>query len=58
MDTISVNQFRDNLKAFVEKVADLYAPLKQIAEFTAIHAAGSGYQPSREGVDEITGLSY
>ena len=90
MDTISVNQFRDNLKAFVEKVVDLHAPLKvtrrggeafvvmsaedwereqetlyvlqnsslmkQIAESAASHVAGSGYRPSKEELDEITGL--
>lgn len=28
MDTVSVNQFRDNLKSFVEKVAYDHEPLK------------------------------
>lgn len=28
VDTISVNKFRDNLKATVEKVIDLHSPLK------------------------------
>jgi antitoxin YefM len=28
MDTISVNRFRDNLKSFVEQVADKHSPLK------------------------------
>ena len=28
MDTVSVNQFRDNLKKYVERVADTHEPLK------------------------------
>ena len=28
MDSVSVNQFRDNLKAFVEKAVSNHAPLK------------------------------
>jgi antitoxin YefM len=28
MDTVSVNQFRDNLKTFVEKAVDTHTPIK------------------------------
>lgn len=28
MDTVSVNQFRDNLKAFVEQVVSSHSPIK------------------------------
>lgn len=90
MDTISVNQFRDKLKTFVEQVVTNHEPLKvtrrageafvvmgaddwereqetlyilqnsslmqQIAESAKTHNARSGYQPSTEEMDEITGF--
>lgn len=90
MDTVSVNQFRDKLKAYVEQVVTNHTPLKvtrrageafvvmsaddwereqetlyilqnsslmkQIAESMATHSKGSGYTPSSEEIDEITGV--
>jgi len=90
MDTVSVNQFRENLKTYVEQVVNDHEPLKvtrrageafvvmsaddwereqetlhvlqnsnlmqQIAESTATHTQRSGYQPTSEEMDEITGL--
>lgn len=90
MDTVSVNQFRENLKTYVEQVVNDHEPLKvtrrageafvvmsaddwereqetlhvlqntnlmqQITESTATHTQRSGYQPTGEEMDEITGL--
>ncbi|MBB1126992.1 type II toxin-antitoxin system Phd/YefM family antitoxin [Thiospirillum jenense] len=90
METTTVNQFRDNLKNFVEQVVSQHVPLRvtrragadfvvmsaedwerdqetlyvlqntslmrQIATSSATHNAGSGYAPTREQVDEITGV--
>lgn len=90
MDTVSVNQFRDKLKYFVEQVVTNHTPLKvtrrageafvilsaddwereqetlhvlqntslmkQIAESTATHSKGSGYTPTSEEMNEITGI--
>ena len=90
MDSVSVNRFRDNLKAFVDRVVGDHAPIKvtrrvgqdfvvisaddwareqetlfvlqnthlmkQIAESSASHAEGTGFAPSRDQLDEITGL--
>lgn len=90
MDTVSVNQFRDKLKSFVEQVVTDHTPLKvvrrggeafvvmsaedwereqetlyvlqnsslmkQIADSAATHNARTGYTPSSEEVDEITGI--
>ena len=90
MDTVSVNQFRDKLKFFVEQSVSNHTPLKvtrrsgeafvvmsaddwereqetlyvlqntdlmqQIAESAATHMERSGYQPTEEEIDEITGL--
>lgn len=90
MDTISVNQFRDKLKTYVEKVAHDHEPLKvtrragedfivmsaedwereqetlyvlqnsslmqQIAESSATYHQGTGYTPTDEDMDEITGI--
>jgi len=90
MDTVSVNQFRDKLKTFVEQVVTNHTPLKvtrragdafvvmsaddwereqetlyvlqnnslmkQIAESMTTHNKGSGYTPTREELNEITGI--
>lgn len=90
MDTVSVNQFRDKLKSFVEQVVTNHEPLKvtrragedfivmsaddwereqetlyvlqnsslmqQIAESAGTHANSSGYTPTNEEMDEITGI--
>jgi antitoxin YefM len=90
MDTISVNQFRDNLKSFIEKSVSSHTPLKvtrrageafvvmsaddyereqetlyvlqntdlmkQIAASITTHTQRKGYTPSKEEMDEITGL--
>ena len=90
MDSTSVNQFRENLKGFVEQVVSQHEPLKvtrrngedfvvvgaddwereqetlyvlqnaslmrQIAASSATHGKGSGYSPSKEELDEITGV--
>ena len=90
MDTVSVDQFRANLKTYVEQVVNDHKPLKvtrrageafvvmsaddwereqetlyvlqnsnlmqQIAESTTTHTPRSGYQPTSEERDEITGL--
>lgn len=90
MDTVTVNQFRDNLKTFVEKTVNNHSPLKvtrragdafvvlgaddwereqetlyvlqnnslmqQIADSMVTHNKKAGYTPSREEMDEITGL--
>lgn len=90
MDTVSVNQFRDKLKAFVEQVVTNHTPLKvtrrsgeafvvlsaddwereqetlyvlqntslmkQIAESSATHSKDSGYTPTSDELNEITGI--
>lgn len=90
MDTVSVNQFRDKLKTFVEQVVTNHTPLrvtrrageafvvmsaddwereqetlyvlqnnslmKQIADSIATHNNNSGYTPTNEQVNEITGI--
>ena len=90
MDTVSVNQFRDKLKTFVEQVVTEHTPLKvtrragdafvvlsaddwereqetlfvlqntslmkQIAASSATHSKGSGYTPTSEELNEITGI--
>ena len=90
MDTVSVNQFRDKLKTFVEQVVTNHAPIKvtrrageafvvmsaedwereqetlyalqnsslmkQISEGVATHKNGSGYMPTSEELNEITGI--
>ncbi len=90
MDTVSVNQFRDKLKTFVEQVVTNHTPLKvtrragesfvvlsaddwereqetlyvlqntslmkQIADSAATHSKGSGYTPTSEEMNEITGI--
>lgn len=90
MDTVSVNQFRDNLKSMVEQVISEHAPLKvtrragadfvvvsaedwereqetlyvlqnrglmkQIARSMESHGRGSGYRPTDEQLNEITGV--
>ncbi|WP_096087872.1 type II toxin-antitoxin system Phd/YefM family antitoxin [Agaribacterium haliotis] len=90
MDTVSVNQFRDKLKTFVEQVVTNHTPikvtrrageafvvmsaddwereqetlyvlqnsslLKQISESVETHNKGSGYTPTSEELNEITGI--
>lgn len=90
MNTVSVNQFRDNLKNFVEQVVSRHEPLKvtrragdafvvlsaedwereqetlhvlqnqnlmqQIAASLETHKSSQGYQPTKEQLDEITGI--
>ena len=90
MDTVSVNQFRDNLKTFVEQAISTHTPLKvtrksceafvvmsaddwdreqetlsvlqnnslmkQIAEPMTTHTPKTGYTPTSENMDEITGF--
>ena len=90
MDTVSVNQFRDKLKAFVEQVVNNHTPLKvtrrageafvivsaddwerdqetlhvlqstslmkQIAESMETHKNETGYTPTDEEMNEITGI--
>ena len=90
MDTVSVNQFRDKLKTYVEQVISDHAPIKvarragdafvvmsaddwereqetlyvlqnnslmqQIADATTSHTNRTGYTPTSEQLDEITGL--
>lgn len=90
MDTISVNQFRDKLKSFVEQVVTNHTPIKvtrragdafvvisaddwereqetlhvlqnsslmkQISESVTTHGKGSGYTPTSEELNEITGI--
>ncbi len=90
MNTVSVNQFRDKLKSFVEQVITDHTPLKvtrrsgddfvvmsaddwereqetlyvlqnnsllqQIAESNKTHVNGKGYTPTREAINEITGI--
>lgn len=90
METISVNQFRDNLKNFVEKSISNHEPIKvtrragedfvvmsaedwereqetlyvlqntdlmqQIAHSLSTHSNGSGYKPTDDELNEITGV--
>jgi antitoxin YefM len=90
MYTVSVNQFRDNLKAFIEQVVSTHTPIKvtrragedfvvmsaedwereqetlyvlqnsslmkQLADSTATHAQRKRYTPTKEQIDEITGI--
>jgi len=90
MDSISVNRFRDNLKALVDRVTTEHNPLKvtrrggdsfvvisaedwereqeslyvlqnndlmrQIAESLKTHEKGTGYTPTADQMNEITGL--
>ncbi|MFT7224130.1 MAG: antitoxin YefM [Cellvibrionaceae bacterium] len=90
MDTISVNQFREKLKTFVEQVVTNHTPLKvtrrageafvvmsaddwereqetlyvlqntslmkQIADSVATHSNSTGYTPTSEEMNEITGI--
>jgi len=90
MDSESVNKFRDNLKAFVDRVTVDHEPIKvtrragedfivmsaedwereqetlyvlqnsdlmqQIASSAATHSLGTGYRPTKDQLDEITGL--
>lgn len=90
MDTISVNQFREKLKTFVEQVVTNHTPIKvtrragedfvvisaddwereqetlyvlqnsslmkQISESVVTHSKGSGYTPTSEELNEITGI--
>jgi len=90
MNSISVNQFRENLKAYVEKTVNEHEPIKvtrragddfivmsaadwereqetlyilqnshlmqQIAESMATHQSNSGYNPTEEQLNEITGF--
>lgn len=90
MNTVSVNQFRDKLKTFIEQVVKNHTPLKvtrrtgeafvvmsaddwereqetlyvlqntklmkQIADSATTHAEGTGYTPTSEKINEITGI--
>lgn len=90
MDTVSVNQFRDHLKAYIEQTVSTHTPLKvtrrageafvvmsaedwereqetlyvlqnnslmkQIADSITTHTQQSGYSPTSEEIDEITGI--
>ncbi len=90
MDTVSVNQFRDKLKTFVEQVVTNHTPikvtrragdafvvmsaedwereqetlyvlqntslLKQISDSVSTHSTDSGYAPTSEELNEITGI--
>ncbi len=90
MDTVSVNQFRDKLKTFVEQVVTNHTPIKvtrrageafvvmsaedwereqetlyvlqntslmkQISDSVVTHGKGSGYTPTSEELDEVTGI--
>jgi antitoxin YefM len=90
MDSVSVNKFRDNLKAFVEQIVTEHVPLKvtrrtgddfvvlsaddwerdqetlyvlqnnslmkQIANSMETHNKLAGYQPTKDEMNEITGL--
>jgi antitoxin YefM len=90
MNSISVNQFRDHLKTYVEQAVNEHEPLKvtrragddfvvmslddwernqetlhvlqnsslmqQIADSTHTHQNNKGYKPTKEQLDEITGL--
>ena len=90
MNSISVNQFRDNLKTYVEQTVSDHEPIKvtrragedfivmsaddwereqetlhilqsndlmkQIAESMGTHQRTEGYKPTKEQLDEITGI--
>lgn len=90
MNSISVNQFRDNLKTYVEQTVNDHEPIKvtrragedfivmsaddwereqetlhilqnsdlmkQISESMDTHRGTEGYQPTKEQLDEITGI--
>ena len=90
MDSISVNQFRDNLKTYVEQTVSEHEPIKvtrragedfivmsvedwereqetlhvlqssnlmqQIASSMETHNRNTGYKPTQEQLDEITGI--
>jgi antitoxin YefM len=90
MNSISVNQFRDNLKTYVEQTVSEHEPIKvtrragdafivmsaddwereqetlyllqssnlmkQIAESMATHQTNTGYKPTQEQLNEITGF--
>ncbi|MCF2947949.1 type II toxin-antitoxin system Phd/YefM family antitoxin [Paraglaciecola aquimarina] len=90
MDTVSVNQFREKLKTFVEQVVTSHVPikvtrrageafvvmsaddwereqetlyvlqnsslLKQISESVETHNKETGYTPTSEELNEITGI--
>ena len=90
MNSVSVNQFRENLKNFVEQIVNEHTPLKvtrrngadfvvvsaedwereqetlyvlqnnqlmrQIADSLKTHPKGTGYTPTTEQMDEITGV--
>ena len=90
MDSVSVNKFRDNLKAFVEQIVTKHEPLKvtrrsgedfvvvsaddwereqetlyvlqnsslmkQMANSLKTHDKKSGYKPTKDEMDEITGI--
>ena len=49
MDSISVNQFRDNLKSYVEKTVNEHEPMNT-------HTSNKGYKPTQEQLDEIINL--
>jgi len=89
METVSIHQFKQNLKRFVGRVVADHEPLKvcdgdeeivvisaddweseqemkellqdpeflrQLDESAKTHAAGTGYQPTKEEMDEILGV--
>jgi len=90
MNSVSVNQFRDNLKSFIEQVVNDHDPIKvtrragedfvvisaddwereqetlhvlqsnslmlQISASLATHTQNTGYKPTKEQLNEITGL--
>ena len=90
MNSVSVNQFRDNLKSFIEQVVNDHTPIKvtrragedfvvisaddwereqetlhvlqsnslmlQISASLATHTQNTGYKPTKEQLNEITGL--
>ncbi len=90
VDSVSVNQFRDNLKNFVEQTVKTHMPLKvtrrnghdfvvisaedwereqetlyvlqnsslmqQLAKSLESHSNHSGYLPTKDQLDEITGI--
>ena len=90
MNSISVNQFRDNLKTYVEQTVSEHEPIKvtrragedfivmsaddwereqetlhilqssnlmkQIADSMNTHESNKGYKPTKEQLNEITGL--
>jgi len=90
MDSVSVNKFRENLKAFVEQIVTEHTPLKvtrrsgedfviisaddwdreqetlyvlqnnslmkQIANALQTHNKQSGYKPTTDEMNEITGV--